>query len=153
MFLCQFVLLQQSTVDWVAYKQQEFIYWSSGSLKDQEWDANRRRVLVKILFQAAGCFLLESSLDGKRLINLSGVPFMRMLILPMGFPSDSVVKNLPSNAGDIGEFDPWVGKIPWKRKGQSTLVFLPRKSYEQGSLAGYSPWGHKRVVHDFPTKQ
>ena len=32
----------------------------------------------------------------------------------MGFPGGSVVKNLPANAGDT--FDPWVGKIPWRRK-------------------------------------
>ena len=38
-------------------------------------------------------------------------------------------------------FDPWVGKIPWRRKWQPTPVFLPGKSYGQGSLAGYSPWG------------
>ena len=25
-------------------------------------------------------------------------------------------------------FDPWVGKIPWRRKWQPTSVFLPRKS-------------------------
>ena len=36
-------------------------------------------------------------------------------------------------------FDPWVGKIPW-RKG-STLVFLPGESHGQSSLAGHSPWG------------
>ena len=24
-------------------------------------------------------------------------------------------------------FDPWVGKIPWRRKWQPTLVFLPGK--------------------------
>ena len=41
------------------------------------------------------------------------------------------------------EFDPWVGKIPWRRAWQPTPVFLPRKSLEQRSLAGYSPWGHK----------
>ena len=40
-------------------------------------------------------------------------------------------------------FDPWVGKIPWSRKRQSTLALLPRKSHGQRSLAGYSPWGHK----------
>ena len=40
-------------------------------------------------------------------------------------------------------FDPWVGKIPWKRKWQPTLVFLPGKSHGQRSLVGYSPWGHK----------
>ena len=41
------------------------------------------------------------------------------------------------------ELDPWVGRIPWKRKQQSTPEFLPEKSYGQRSLAGYSPWGHK----------
>ena len=39
--------------------------------------------------------------------------------------------------------DPWVGKIPWRRKWQPTPVFLPGESHGQRSLAGYSPWGHK----------
>ena len=39
--------------------------------------------------------------------------------------------------------DPWVGKIPWRRKWQLTPVFLPGKFHGQRSLAGYSPWGHK----------
>ena len=46
------------------------------------------------------------------------------------------------NAGDLG-FDPWVGKIPWRRKWQSTTVLLPEKSHGQRTLVGYSPWGHK----------
>ena len=45
-------------------------------------------------------------------------------------------------------FDPWVGKILWRRKWQPTPVFLPGKSHGQRSLVGYSPWGHKRVGHD-----
>ena len=40
-------------------------------------------------------------------------------------------------------FDPWVGKIPWRRKLQPTLVFLPGNVHGQRSLAAYSPWGHK----------
>ena len=40
-------------------------------------------------------------------------------------------------------FDPWVGKIPWRRKWQSTPVLLPAQSHGQRSLAGYSPWGQK----------
>ena len=40
-------------------------------------------------------------------------------------------------------FDPWVGKIPWRREWQTTPVFLPGKSHAQRSLAGYSPRGHK----------
>ena len=40
-------------------------------------------------------------------------------------------------------FDLWVGKIPWRRKRQPLQYSLLEKSYEQRSLAGYSPWGHK----------
>ena len=40
-------------------------------------------------------------------------------------------------------FDPWVGKIAWRRAWQPTPVFLPGESHEQTSLAGYSPWGPK----------
>ena len=36
-------------------------------------------------------------------------------------------------------FDPWVRKIPWRRKWQPTSVSLPKKSHGQRSLAGYSP--------------
>ena len=39
-------------------------------------------------------------------------------------------------------FNPWVRKIPWRRKWQATPIFLPWKSHGQRSLAGYSPWGH-----------
>ena len=38
---------------------------------------------------------------------------------------------------------PWVGKIPWRRKWQSTPVFSPGGSHGLKSLVGYSPWGHK----------
>ena len=38
-------------------------------------------------------------------------------------------------------FDPWVGKIPWRRKWLPTAVFLPGKSRGQTSLPGHSPWG------------
>ena len=40
-------------------------------------------------------------------------------------------------------FNPWVGKIPWRRKSQPTPVFLPGRSHQQRSLIGYSPWGCK----------
>ena len=49
-----------------------------------------------------------------------------------------VVKNLPANAGRhkrLG-FDPWVGKIPWRRKRKPTPVFLTGEFHGQRSLAG-----------------
>ena len=42
------------------------------------------------------------------------------------------------NAG-APRFDPWVGKIPWRRKWQLTPGFLSSKSHGQRSLAGYRP--------------
>ena len=38
-------------------------------------------------------------------------------------------------------FYPWVGKAPWRRAWQPTLVFLPGESHGQRSLVGYSPQG------------
>ena len=40
-------------------------------------------------------------------------------------------------------FDSWVGKIPWRRKWQSTPALLPGKSHGRRSLISYSPWGCK----------
>ena len=40
-------------------------------------------------------------------------------------------------------FDPWVRKIPWRRKWQPTPIFLPGEFLGQRSLTGYSPWGPK----------
>ena len=44
-------------------------------------------------------------------------------------------------------FGPWFGKIPWGRKWQPILVFLPGESHGQRSLAGYSPWSCKESEH------
>ena len=53
-----------------------------------------------------------------------------------------VVKNPPASVGrrKRHRFDPWVGKIPWRRAWESTPVFLPGESHGLRSLAGYSPW-------------
>ena len=37
-------------------------------------------------------------------------------------------------------FDPWVGKIPWRRAWQPTPVFLPGESHGQRCRLAYSPW-------------
>ena len=52
-----------------------------------------------------------------------------------------MVNNLPTVQRP--GFSPGVGKIPLRRKWQPTPLFLPGKSHEWRSLAGYSPWGHK----------
>ena len=47
--------------------------------------------------------------------------------------------------GTRDRFNPWVGKIPWSRKWQSTPVFLPGESHGQRSLAGFSLWDCKEL--------
>ena len=46
-------------------------------------------------------------------------------------------------------FDPWVGKIPWRRKWQPTPGFLPGKPIDRWAW----PCWHKRVRHDLAAKQ
>ena len=41
-------------------------------------------------------------------------------------------------------FNPWVGKIPWRREWLPTPLFLPGEFWNR-SLAGYSPWGRKEL--------
>ena len=67
------------------------------------------------------------------------------------FPGGSVGKENACNIGDRLQyrrprFDPWVGKIPWRKKWQTTPVFLPGEAHGQKSLAGYSLWGHKSLT-------
>ena len=42
-------------------------------------------------------------------------------------------------------FDPWVGKVPWRRKWHPSPVSMPGKFHGQRSLASYIPWGHKEL--------
>ena len=49
-------------------------------------------------------------------------------------------------------FNPWVRKIPWRKKQQLTPLFLLGKSRGQRMLVSFSPWGPKSVSHDSVTK-
>ena len=51
-----------------------------------------------------------------------------------GFPCGSDGKEPVCQYGGCG-FDPWIRKIPWRRKWQPTLVFLPGESHRQRSMA------------------
>ena len=59
-----------------------------------------------------------------------------------GFPdgSSSEEPTCQCRRHKIYRFDPWVGKIPWKRERLPTPVFWP------GEFHGlYSSWGHKEL--------
>ena len=66
---------------------------------------------------------------------------MQFLVLFPCFPGSS--ENKPCLQCQGPGFNPWVRKIPWRRKWQPTPVLLPRKSHGWRSLVGYSPCGHK----------
>ena len=55
-------------------------------------------------------------------------------------------KESAHNVGDPGSipgFDPWVGKISWRREWQPTPVFLPGESQGHRNLVSRSQWAHK----------
>ena len=53
----------------------------------------------------------------------------------MDFSSGAVLKNPPASTGEAGDMDliPGTRKIPWSRKWQPSVVFLPAKFHEQRS--------------------
>ena len=57
--------------------------------------------------------------------------------ISLSYPRGSAVKNLHREILRRYGFDPWVGKIPWRRKWQPTPVFLSEKFQGQRSLTGY----------------
>ena len=58
---------------------------------------------------------------------------------PFIFHKLKLEKEFPGSSGRP-RFDPWVGKIPWRRQWHPTPVLLPGESHGQRSLVGYSPW-------------
>ena len=55
--------------------------------------------------------------------------------MPQASRVAQVVKNLSANAGDARlKFDPWVWKIPWRRKWRSTPVFLLENSTDKQTV-------------------
>ena len=63
-------------------------------------------------------------------------------LVVLGFPGGSDGKKSACIVGEPG-FDPWVGKIPWRRAWQPTPVFLPGESQGHRSLEDCCPKRHK----------
>ena len=61
------------------------------------------------------------------------------------------VKNLPALRETW--FDPWIGKIPWRRAWQPTPVFLPEESPQTEKPGGLQSMGSQRVRYDSAIKQ
>ena len=61
-----------------------------------------------------------------------------------GFPGGLSSKESTCQCGG-SRFDPWVRKIPWRRKWQPNPESLPGESHWRGAWRGRSPQGFKRV--------
>ena len=66
-------------------------------------------------------------------------PYLLCFVLNSISQMTLVVKNPPTNAGDIRD----EGLIPWKRPWQPTPMFLPGKFHGQRTHVGYIPQGCK----------
>ena len=65
---------------------------------------------------------------------------------PGAFLVAQTVANLPAmRETQVGFLDP---EDPLEKDVATHSSILPRESHGQRSLAGYSPWGHKRVRYD-----
>ena len=76
------------------------------------------------------------------LIPYSSLWFELIQGADLGFPGGTSGKEPACQCQRHG-FDPWVRKIPWRRKWQLNPVFLPGESNGQKSLPGCSLWDHK----------
>ena len=61
---------------------------------------------------------------------------------PLQYSWASLVAQLVKNSPQCRKpgFDPWVGKIPWRKERLPTPVFWPGEFHGQRSVVGYSPW-------------
>ena len=69
----------------------------------------------------------------------------------VGFPGNATCKEpaCQCRRHERQGFNPWIGKVPWRRTWQPTPVVLPGETHGQRSLAGYSPWGSQREWHNW----
>ena len=124
------------------------------------WRIHKGVNLHLVPFQPYSFYYSLSSMDGKKseqiLCNL--VAFVPCILFIFRKTNTSTVIPPVFSGGFSGKesvcqyrrckrlwFDPWFGKIPWRRACQLTPVFLPGESHGHRSLAGYSPWGHKEL--------
>ena len=78
--------------------------------------------------------------------------YIYMDIYIYGFPGGSDGKGSTCNAGDLGSI-PGLGRSPGGGHGNPLQYSCLENPHGQRSLAGYSPWGHKRVRHNLEAKQ
>ena len=98
------------------------------------------------------CLVTQLSFSGEKKLFLVVILFL--VQLPFLVKISFTTVDSPPTHTQMGNFiftsrrsrlDPWVRKIPWRRKWQPTAVFLLGESHGQSSLEGYSSWGRKEL--------
>ena len=76
---------------------------------------------------------------------------LRAITHTVGLPRWCWGKETPSQCRRCKRcgYDPWVGKIPWRRAWQPTPAFLPRESHGQRRAGGLQPTESQRFRHDW----
>ena len=131
--------------------------WGAGSHeggKTRKRDAKGRGRRNKTILEDL-CHLLNLSVSsyGQRQAMTLMEDYLAPWACSVSFPGGSVGKESACNAGDAGRrwFDPWVGKIPWRRAWQPTPAFLPGESHGQRSLELQSI-GSQKIRLDWVTE-
>ena len=75
-----------------------------------------------------------------------------MFVYILEFPCGSDGKESAHKAGDL-DLIPGLGGSPGEGYGYPLLIFWPGEFHAQRSLAGYSPWGRRRVGHNWVTEK
>ena len=79
-----------------------------------------------------GAFSVSGTIGAREAVIKGKVPVQEEASLAAQMVNNLLLYRRP-------RFDPWVGKIPWRREWQPIPVFLPKESHGQRSLVGYSP--------------
>ena len=108
------------------------LFFKKNELHDVEfWLPLKRRIAVVM--------------SRERRLSFSVVPFYLWPVIYLGLPWWLSQWRVCLQCRRPG-FNPWVRKIPWRRKWQPTPLFLLGKFHGQRSLAGYSPWSCKSRI-------
>ena len=109
---------------------------NSAVFVDAGWNGNILGMLSNI------CWIIEKAREFQKNIYFCFIDYAKAFdCVRKTSLVAQMVKCLPT-MWETG-FNPWVGKIPWRRIWQPTLVLLCGKSHRRRSVVGYSPWDCK----------
>ena len=103
---------------------------------------SRGMIIVSVFGNLPDCKLLQFVRPSLSILFSEGLAHSNFLVTAGRLPRWCSGKRICLPSKRHG-FKPWGMKIPWSRKRQPTLVFLPEESHGQRSLAGHSAWDHK----------